>query len=231
MNNIPLPDPPPGVSIAFFDLDETITDADTDSLWAAWRSRRTLRGMAERAWLAKLYRDFRKGRMSIDEYMKFQKFRIGRLDAGEFQRLGKDFFREVGRRHLYGEAAGLIGRMKKTGCRIVLLTAQNDCIAGPFAEFLGMDAMIANRFRKDRGRFTVPVRPYSFGEGKVVLGRNFAEQADVPLASCAFFGDSIYDAPFLDMVGFPCAVNPDPLLEARAREKNWRVAHFKTLMR
>jgi len=213
-------------SIAFFDLDETITDEDTDSLWASWRSRRHPKGWVERAWLSKLYRDFRRGGMSIEEYMRYQKFRIGRLAADEFRAMGEHFFNDDGRHHVYREAAELIRRLKGNGCRVVLLTAQHECIAGPYARYLGMDRMIANRFHDDGVRFTDPVRPYSFGDGKVELGKRYAAEAGIPLDRCAFFGDSIYDAPFLEMVGFPCAVNPDRLLEARAREKDWPVARF-----
>jgi HAD superfamily hydrolase (TIGR01490 family) len=216
----------PDAAIAFFDLDETITDADTDSLWSAWRSRRELRGWAERVWLGKLYRDFRKGRMVIEEYMKYQRFRIGQLAADEYRELGKAFFNDSGRHHMYPEAEVLIGDFKKAGCRVVLLTAQNDCIAGPFAEHLRMDDMIANRFGTDGIRFTEPVKPYCFNEGKVELGRKYADDAGVPLARCAFFGDSFYDAPFLNRVGFPYATNPDSMLEALARRKNWRIVRF-----
>ncbi|MBP7736889.1 MAG: HAD family phosphatase [Spirochaetes bacterium] len=220
-----------GAAMAFFDLDETITDADTDSLWASWRSRRDLRGWIERAWLAKLYRAFRGKRMVIDEYMRYQRFRIGTLGADEFRAMGRAFFEESGRLHIYRDAEELIALLKKNGCRVVLLTAQNECIAGPYADQLAMDAMIANRFHEEGGRFTVAVRPYSFGEGKVVLGRRHAEDAGIPLGRCAFFGDSIYDAPFLEQAGFPFAVNPDPLLAARAREKGWPVLRFSGVTR
>jgi HAD superfamily hydrolase (TIGR01490 family) len=220
----------PDVSMAFFDLDETITDSDTDSLWATWRSRRDLRGWIERAWLARLYHGFRKGRMMIDEYMRYQRYRVGSLPADDFRAMSKTFFEESGRNHIYREAAALISRLKGAGCRVVLLTAQNECIAGHYAECLGMDDMIANRFHDDGVRFTDPVRPYSFGEGKVELGKRYAADAGVPLERCAFFGDSIYDAPFLDQVGFPCAVNPDRLLAARARDKNWSIARFNGVL-
>lgn len=220
-----------GAAIAFFDLDETITDEDTDSLWASWRSRRDLRGWMERAWLAKLYRAFRGKRMAIEEYMRYQRFRVGSLDAEGFRVMGRAFFGESGRFHIYREAAELIGQLKKNGCRTVLLTAQNECIAGPYAEHLAMDAMIANRFREEGGRFSEALRPYSFGEGKVVLGRRHAEDAGVPLGRCAFFGDSIYDAPFLEQAGFPFAVNPDPLLAARALEKGWPLLRFSGVSR
>jgi HAD superfamily hydrolase (TIGR01490 family) len=216
----------PDAAIAFFDLDETITDADTDSLWSGWRSRRELRGWAERAWLLKLYHDFRSAKLDIEEYMKYQRFRIGARDAGEFREMGKAFFSYSGRNHIYREAEILIGDFKRAGCRVVLLTAQIDCIAGPFAEHLRMDDMIANRFETDGRRFTEPVKPYCFGDGKVVLGRKYADEAGVPLDRCAFFGDSYYDAPFLNKVGFPCATNPDSMLEALARQKNWRIMRF-----
>ena len=66
-----------------------------------------------------------------------------------------------------------------------------------------MDRMIANRFSEAGGRYTDPVSPYCIGEGKVVLGRRYAEDAGIPLERCAFFGDSIYDAPFMELVGIP----------------------------
>jgi HAD superfamily hydrolase (TIGR01490 family) len=216
----------PDADIAFFDLDETITDADTDGLWASWRSRRDVRGWAERVWLVKLYRDFRGGRLRIDSYMKYQRFRIGTLAPDRFRAMGKEFFNESGRGHIYPDARELIAAFRKAGCMAVLLTAQNEYIAGPFAEYLMLDGMIANRFETDGPMFTNAVRPYSFGDGKVVLGRRFADKSGVPLTRCAFFGDSIHDAPFLEAVGHPYAVNPDPLLEARARHKSWPIVRF-----
>lgn len=216
----------PDAQIAFFDLDETLTDEDTDSLWATWRARHEVKGWAERAWLFKMYRDFRNGRLDIDEYMKYQRFRIGTAPADEFRARGMAFFEDSGRAHIYREAVELIKEFRARGCRTVLLTAQEESIAAPFVEFLGMDGIIANRFETDGVRFTRAVRPYCFGEGKVELGSAYARNAGVPLARCAFFGDSIYDAPFLGMAGFPFAANPDPLLEARAREKKWRIVRF-----
>lgn len=146
MNNSSFPEQLPDADIAFFDLDETITDADTDSLWASWRSRRDLRGWAERAWLLKLYRNFRGGRLSINDYIRYQRFRIGSLSADEFRAMGKEFFEESGRGHIYPDARALIDAYRRAGRTTVLLTAQNECIAGPFAGNLAMDGMIANRF-------------------------------------------------------------------------------------
>lgn len=217
---------PGDIALAFFDLDETITDGDTDFLWAAWRSRLSPRAWAERFWLARLYRDFRKGRLDIEEYIRCQRFRVGRLGPDEFRAMGEAFFRESGIRRIYPEAAGVIEKLRSSGCRTVLLTAQNDMIAGPFARHLGMDDMIANRFEIRDGRFDGAARPYSFGEGKVLLGRKYAADAGVQLSRCAFFGDSIYDAPFLEQVGRPFAVNPDPMLEARAVERGWPILRF-----
>jgi HAD superfamily hydrolase (TIGR01490 family) len=217
----------PDVEIAFFDLDETITDTDTDYLWSRWRSRREVRGWIERAWLIKLYYDFRDARMDIEEYMRYQRFRIGEQTVDEFRAAGKAFYNDTGRFHIYREAGDLVGDLKKAGCRAVLLTAQTDCIAAPFAEHLGMDHMIANRFTTEGFRFGGPVRPYCFAEGKAELGRKYAEDAGVALSRCAFFGDSVYDAPFLGMVGFPYAANPEPMLETLARRNNWKIVRFE----
>jgi HAD superfamily hydrolase (TIGR01490 family) len=216
----------PEADMAFFDLDETLTDEDTDSLWAAWRSRRSLRGWVERVWLAKLYRDYRKGGMDLDEYMRYQRFRARSMSVDEFGEMSRAFFSDTGRSHIYREAQELVAALKKKGCRTVMLTAQHDVIAGPFAAALGMDMMIANRFAEAGGRYTDPVLPYCIGEGKVVLGRQYAQDAGIPLKRCAFFGDSIYDAPFMELVGHPVAANPDLLLTERAGKNNWPIVRF-----
>ena len=215
----------PPAKIAFFDLDETVTDADTDVLWGRWRPR-SPRGLIEGVWLRKLYRDFRRGGLDIEELLKFMRFRVGPLTAEEFRARGRDFFENAGKGHVHGEAAALIAALKRKGCRVVLLTSQHDCISGPFAEYIGMDDMIAVRFEVAEGRFTRPVRPCSFGEGKVLLGRQYAERAGVSLSDCAYYGDSIYDAFFMSLVGHPYAVNPDRLLERRAGEENWKILRF-----
>jgi HAD superfamily hydrolase (TIGR01490 family) len=221
----------PEADMAFFDLDETLTDEDTDSLWAAWRSRRSLRGWAERAWLAKLYRDYRRGGMNLDEYMRYQGFRARSMTPDEFRAMSRAFFGEAGRGHIYREAQELVTALKKRGCRTVMLTAQHDVIAGPFAEALGMDMMIANRFAEAGGRYTDPVSPYCIGEGKVVLGRRYAHGEGVTLDRCAFYGDSIYDAPFMELVGHPIAANPDRLLTERAERNNWPIVRFGVIER
>jgi HAD superfamily hydrolase (TIGR01490 family) len=224
-------DYPPEVDMAFFDLDETLTDEDTDTLWAVWRSHISLRGWAERAWLAKLYRDYRRGGMDLDEYMRYQRFRARSISIGEFREMSGLFFRESGESHIYREARELVAALGKKGCRTIMLTAQHDVIAGPFAASLGMDLMIANRFEDDGRRHTEPARPYCIGEGKVVLGRQCALDAGIPLERCAFFGDSVYDVPFMEQVGRPVAVNPDRLLGERAARSNWPVVHFDDMKR
>ena len=212
--------------MAFFDLDETLTDEDTDTLWALWRSHRSFRGWAERAWLAKLYRDYRRGKMDIDEYMRYQRFRTRSLSPGEFGELSERFFRESGESHIYREARELVAALGKKGCRTVMLTSQHDVIARPFAASLGMDLVIANRFEHDGRRFLGPARPYCIGEGKVVLGRQCAGDAGISLDRCAFFGDSVYDAAFMEQVGLPFAVNPDAQLGEKAARNGWQVVRF-----
>lgn len=214
------------VDIAFFDLDETLTDRDTDSLWAAWRSCREIKGWLERLWLAKLYRNFRRGALDAEEYVRYQRYRIGTLSPRAFHSLAERFFLDAGARHLYQEALTLIPSIRRSGIRAVLLTAQHEHIAAPFARYLGMDDMLANRFGEERDRFTEPVKPYTFGEGKVHHGYAYASRLGVPLSRCAFFGDSIYDAPFMERVGYPFAVNPDMRLKRLAKEKGWAILTF-----
>ena len=53
-----------------------------------------------------------------------------------------------------------------------------------------------------------------------------AEENGVNLDNCYFYTDSVTDLPMLEKVGLPQVVNPDKLLEAEARKRNWPITTF-----
>jgi hypothetical protein len=87
----------PGAEMAFFDLDETITDRDTDMLWALWRVRHDpLMGAVETARLILLNRAYHRGTLTGERYLRYQKFRLRGLAVGDFEKLAARFFEECG---------------------------------------------------------------------------------------------------------------------------------------
>lgn len=108
----------------------------------------------------------------------------------------------------------------------MLITAQHDFVAEPFARFLGME-LIANRFEIKDNRFTGKhLLPYCFREGKLELAERLVKERGHELKECGFYTDSHNDLFMLEAVGHPFAINPDPELEQYARQKNWPILYW-----
>ena len=87
-----------------------------------------------------------------------------------------------------------------------------------FGERLGMDAVIATEWATRDGEYTGELDgPIVWGRGKLEAVRAWADAEQVDLRSSYAYSDSYYDAPLLDAVGNPVAVNPDLRLAGLAR--------------
>ena len=61
--------------------------------------------------------------------------------------------------------------------------------------------------------------------------RSRATRENISLADSYSYSDSITDAPMLEVVGHPVAVNPDRELSRLAREREWEVRLFRRPVR
>ncbi len=124
----------------------------------------------------------------------------------------------------------LIDEHHEAGRPVVLATTTPEHLIRPFAERLGIDAVIATRYEVDEdGRFTGRNDGhFVWSMGKLAAVREWADAEGIDLAESFAYSDSIYDAPLLKAVGNPGAVNPDPRLQALATVAHWPVLHFDT---
>lgn len=219
---------PSFVKIAFFDLDETLTDRDTDLLWALWRGRRSLRGVMEILWMFRLNARYYRGGLDADTYMAYHRFRVRGISIERLDTMAERFFAEWGVNHLSAGAPSLVRTCRDKGILPVIITAQQRFIAVPFACRLGIDEVIGNTYLSDeKGRFLRHDLPYCYREGKIPRAEGFAAGRGVTLAQCAFYSDSVNDIPLLERTGFPVAVDPDPLLMEHARKRGWPVRYLR----
>lgn len=122
----------------------------------------------------------------------------------------------------------LIDEHHEAGRPVVLATTTPEHLIRPFAERMGIDAVIATRYEVgDDGRFTGRNDGhFVWSMGKLTAVREWADAEGIDLAESFAYSDSIYDAPLLKAVGNPGAVNPDPRLQALATVTRWPVLHF-----
>jgi HAD superfamily hydrolase (TIGR01490 family) len=128
---------------------------------------------------------------------------------------------------IYAEALELFEDHLDAGRKIFLVSSSPMEIVAHLAEYLGIDECIASRSRVDReGRYTGELEFYAYGPHKAAAIRAAAERDGIDLAGSYAYSDSITDAPMLEIVGHPVAVNPDRELARLARQREWEIREF-----
>jgi putative phosphoserine phosphatase / 1-acylglycerol-3-phosphate O-acyltransferase len=124
-------------------------------------------------------------------------------------------------------APGVIEEHREAGRVIALATTSPAALVTPFAERLGMDAVIATRWAHQDGTYTGEIDgSLVWGRGKLEAVQAWADEEGIDLRSSYAYSDSYYDAPLLAGVGNAVAVNPDVRLAGLARLRGWPIRHF-----
>jgi HAD superfamily hydrolase (TIGR01490 family) len=148
-------------------------------------------------------------------------------DQQRVRAIVREALEEVVEPIIYAEAAELIEQHRAAGRRVVIVSASPEEIVQPLAEYLGVDDAIATQAQVDEaGRYTGEMAFYAYGPFKADAINELAEREGIDLAASFAYSDSYTDAPMLEVVGHPVAVNPDRVLLKLARERGWEVRHF-----
>ena len=214
--------------MAFFDLDRTLISRNSGSMWvrAQLREGRISLGTAARAlvWLTR----YHLGRSGLDTaVLDAIRTLEGQPEADLRERTGAFYDAEV--RGLYRPGAlAALDEHRAQGHTLALLTTSSLYMAERVGEALGFDSLLCSRFEVDAGgRFTGrPDGELCFGEGKLHHAQALADALQVSLGDCVFYTDSVTDAPVLEVVGRPVAVNPDPRLRRLAARKGWTIVDW-----
>jgi HAD superfamily phosphoserine phosphatase-like hydrolase len=105
-----------------------------------------------------------------------------------------------------------------------VITATNSFVTAPIVQRFGISNLIATEPERDGDAFTGRVAGIpAFREGKVERLERWLSDHDQDLSGSFFFSDSVNDLPLLERVDHPAAVDPDPTLEAIAKDRGWPV--------
>ncbi len=214
--------------LALLDLDQTLLSGDSDALWgdfligegrldrAEFEPRN--RAMAER---------YARGAATPSEFCGFYAQTLAGAPVDGSQALRERFFVAMIAPRIPASARALVEHHRQQGDRLVLTTATNRFLTELTARDLGIGDLIATEVEVVGGTFTGRTTgTLNMREGKVVRLRAWLDEQGLPesiLAEATFYSDSVNDLPLLLAVGHPVAVDPDPVLEARARRHGWPV--------
>lgn len=219
------------MTLAIFDLDNTLIAGDSDHLWGEFLVQQGL--VDKETFKAKndqFYQDYLAGELDIFAYQKFVLGFLAQHSLVELANWHQQFMDENITPILLPKAFELIAKHREQGHFIMIITATNDFITAPIADAFAVDHLIAVTAERDEyGGYTGNVAGTpSFHEGKITrLNEWLAENPSYSMKGSYFYSDSHNDLPLLNLVDHPVAVNPDEKLTAVAQEKGWPIMDLR----
>ncbi|QLQ38088.1 HAD family hydrolase [Micromonospora robiginosa] len=224
------PDP---TAAAFFDVDNTMMQGASIYWFArglAARNYFTAGDLARFAWQQARFRLLATehvGTMSQAKEAALAFVQGWRVD--DVERLTEEIFDELMAPRIWAGTRRLAQRHLDAGERVWLVSAAPVEIGRVIAARLGLTGAIGTVAEVVDDAYTGRlVGDLMHGPAKAEAVTQLAAVEGLDLARCAAYSDSANDLPMLSAVGRAVAVNPDPALLRRARERGWDVRDFRT---
>lgn len=217
------------LSLAIFDLDNTLIAGDSDHAWGEFLCEKGIVDSEEYSRANDyFYEQYKNGGLDIYEFLEFALRPLAKLPRNELDALHQQFMLEKVEPMMLPKAAELLNNHRERGDYLLIITATNRFVTGPIAAHLGVDEIIATDPEEVDGQFTGKVSGTPcFQSGKVTRLNNWLEANPHDLSESYFYSDSHNDLPLLEQVGHPIAVNPDEKLETLANDKLWPVLDLR----
>lgn len=213
------------MTLALFDLDNTLLSNDSDYLWGQFLVDNKLVDDQEHAASNKaFYTQYQNGTLDIHEYAAFSFASLASRTMEELAELHQQFMRNYIEPVMSNKSKALIAQHKAMGHTLMVITATNSFVTRPIVSAFGIDNLIAIEPLIVDGRYTTKIDGVpSFREGKVTRLNAWLENNDETLEGSYFYSDSHNDLPLLERVTYPIAVDPDPTLKDIAQARNWDI--------
>lgn len=217
------------MTLAIFDLDNTLIAGDSDHLWGEFLvEQKHVDSELFKQQNDRFYRAYQDGTLNIHEYLAFALEPLTRFSPAQLERLHQQFMRHKIEPLMLKKAAQLIEQHRQQGHTLLIITATNRFVTGPIAARLGIDHLLASEPEVIDGTYTgkacgIPC----FQDGKVQRLKQWLEQQKVTSDTAYFYSDSANDLPLLQQVSNPIAVDPDPRLRQFAQQHDWPIISLR----
>lgn len=217
------------VSLAIFDLDNTLIADDSDYLWGQFL---VDHGIVDKAYYekanAKFYEDYKRGDLDIVEFLDFCLTPLALHDAQQLYQWREQFIDTVIKPVTLDAARDLVEKHRSAGDTLVVVTATNSFVTDPIVKLYGIENLIATTPEFKNGQFTGKfLGTPCFQEGKVKRLQEWLASTHHSLEGSYFYSDSINDLPLLKLVDNPVAVDPDERLQEAAAQSGWPVISLR----
>jgi len=217
------------VSLAIFDLDNTLIADDSDYLWGQFL---VDQGIVDKNHYesanAKFYDDYKQGTLDIVEFLRFSLKPLADHNPEQLYQWRAQFIEQAIKPLMLNAAQQLIDKHKDRGDTLLVITATNRFVTEPIVRLYGIENLLATAPEFIDGRYTggfngIPC----FQEGKVKLLEAWLKDSSETMRDSWFYSDSHNDLPLLKLVDNPVAVDPDEKLTEFASAANWPIISLR----
>lgn len=211
------------MSLAIFDLDNTLIAGDSDHSWGQFLvSRQLVDAVTYQQANDKFYEEYKNATLDIRQYLEFSLQPLTQHTLGELEQLHNEFMTSHIEPMMLPKAQALLEQHRAAGDYLLIITATNGFVTRPIARRLGVDDILTTDPELADGRYTGKfVGTPTFQAGKVIRLNEWLATHSFDLKDAWFYSDSINDLALLEQVGKPVAVDADDRLSAIAQERGW----------
>ncbi|RYZ86985.1 MAG: HAD-IB family hydrolase, partial [Moraxellaceae bacterium] len=143
------------MTLALFDLDNTLLGGDSDHAWGMYLVAKGLVDEGEySAANDRFYAEYQAGTLDIRAYLSFALAPLTRFTLDELAVLHEEFMTGFIEPLILPKALDLLAKHRAQGHRLVIITATNRFITGPIAARLGVQDLLATEAEILDGRYT-----------------------------------------------------------------------------
>jgi HAD superfamily phosphoserine phosphatase-like hydrolase len=206
--------------VAAFDCDGTLWAGDAGETFFDWEIKQSLVTAEVAHSLRARYALYKAGQVAEEDMCGEMVTMHAGMSEATMMQAASEFMTDSFPGRVFPEMRELVQRLQQDGCEIWAVSSSNEWVirAGMKQFGIGDGRILAAKVELDGDRITSRLVRVPSGPGKPrALREVAAKEID------AAFGNSRWDADMLAMARHGYAVNPNPDLEAAARERGWTV--------
>ena len=217
------------MSLALFDLDNTLLAADSDYLWGCFLVEKKLVDKTTYdASNQQFYEQYKQGTLDIFEFLRFSLKPLTQHSRVQLAQLHKEFMQKHIEPVMTEKGRAQIKHHRDRGDVIVIITATNRFVTQPIADAFQVDDLIATNPEIIDDQYTGNITGTPcFQAGKITCLNEWLQNTHHDLENSTFYSDSHNDIPLLEIVTTAIAVDPDEQLKVMAQQKNWEIRSFR----
>ncbi len=217
------------MSLAIFDLDNTLLADDSDYLWGQFL---VDQGIVDAKYYEqendRFYKEYKEGNLDIYEFLSFSLKPLADNSLQDLLKWRSQFIAEIIRPILLKPAQELINKHQQRGDTLLVITATNKFVTEPIVNLYGINHLLATTPEFINERYTGKVAGTPcFQAGKVTRLNEWLQETGHSLDDSWFYSDSHNDLPLLKLVEHPVAVNPDEALKQYAEKSAWPIISLR----